>query len=357
MRIIAHADMDAFFASVEERDKPWLRGLPVVIGCDPEDGRGRGVVSTANYKARAYGIKSALPIQKAWQFSEAAKKKGLPGAIFLGTNFSRYEAVSQDIVLIFKKFSKHVEQASIDEAYLDISSCKNFKEAKKLCWDIQSEIAGKLQLSVSIGIGPNKLIAKIASDMQKPEGLTVVNPEDVKSFLAPLPIKKIPGIGPKTEIILNKKGIRLIGDLQNIPLKTMQEWLGKWGIDLYYKSQGINDSPVVEHYENKSIGHQETFHDDTIDAPIIIESLVKMSDDVFQEFSKSVFKTFKTITITVRFADFVTKTRSITLKEPSNNKQLLQTNTLKMILPFLDARENPDKKSIRLVGVRIEKLQ
>lgn len=357
MRIIAHADMDAFFASVEERDKPWLRGLPVVIGCDPEDGRGRGVVSTANYKARAYEIKSALPIQKAWQFSEAAKKKGLPGAIFLGTNFSRYEAVSQDIVLIFKKFSKHVEQASIDEAYLDISSCKNFKEAKKLCWDIQSEIAGKLQLSVSIGIGPNKLIAKIASDMQKPEGLTVVNPEDVKSFLAPLPIKKIPGIGPKTEIILNKKGIRLIGDLQNIPLKTMQEWLGKWGIDLYYKSQGINDSPVVEHYENKSIGHQETFHDDTIDAPIIIESLVKMSDDVFQEFSKSVFKTFKTITITVRFADFVTKTRSITLKEPSNNKQLLQTNTLKMILPFLDARENPDKKSIRLVGVRIEKLQ
>src|SRR3989338_962353 len=197
-RIIAHLDMDAFFAAVEERDHKWLKGKPIVVGADPKEGRGRGVVSTANYKAREYGIRSALPISKAWQFSELAKKRGMPPAEFLQPNFDRYEETSGRIISLIRANKRIVEEASIDEAYFDLSELGSYENAAEFCKKLKKEIFEKEKLTCSVGIGSNKLIAKIASDMQKPDGLTVVGADDEKTclelverFLEPLPIRKI----------------------------------------------------------------------------------------------------------------------------------------------------------------------
>jgi DNA polymerase IV (DinB-like DNA polymerase) len=166
MRIIAHIDMDAFFASVEERDKEWLNGLPIVIGSDPQDGKGRGVVSTANYKAREYGIKSAVPISIAWKLSEEAHKQGKPRAVFITPNMEKYSAISARIMAILRSYAEHIEEASIDEAYFDLSPLGSYEKAAKVAEKIREEIVKKESLTASIGIGPNKLVAKIASDFK-----------------------------------------------------------------------------------------------------------------------------------------------------------------------------------------------
>lgn len=364
MRIIAHLDMDAFFAAVEERDNPRFAGLPIVVGADPMGGEGRGVVSTANYKAREYGIKSALPISTAWRFSQAAKNKGEPEAIFLPVSMQRYQEVSARVIEIARQFVPVVEQASVDEAYLDLNSnseIRNSKqpweEAGELAKQIKKEIWEKEHLTCSIGIGPNKLIAKIASDFQKPDGLTVVKLEKVEKFLEPLSIRVIPGIGPKTESKLNPLGIKTIKDLKQVSKERAEEMFGKWGLAMWEKAQGIDESPVLAIGEPaKSISEQETFQQDTLDPNLIFERLNELSERVMARFKASEFKRFRTVGIAVRFADFQTVTRVRTLDAPASSFNTLRQETMKLLLPFLDKRENPRLKPIRLLGVRVEKL-
>ena len=355
-RIIAHLDMDAFFASIEERDNERFRGLPIVVGADPEGGKGRGVVSTANYKAREYGIRSALPISKAWEYSEKARKEGKPPAVFLGVHMKRYSEVSQNIMAIVRHYAKECEQASVDEMYLDLSYLGSFEKAEKICETIKKEIRDKEKLSCSIGIGPNKLIAKIASDYKKPDGLTVVREREAELFLGPMGIRKIPGIGPKTEAVLNKKNITLVEDIKNYSLEELRDMLGKFGAELYGKARGLDDSPVVEEYETKSIGEQETFMKDTRDAAFVSLRMEALCESVFKSFKMSEFSHFRTIVVTVRFSDFDTKSRAHTLSEDADDVITLKFEALKLLLPFFDSRENPRKKSFRLIGVRLEKL-
>src|SRR5258708_957778 len=245
-RIIAHIDMDAFFASIEERDRPRLQGLPLVVGADPEEGKGRGVVSTANYKARAYGIRSALPISTAWKFSEAARRKGLPPAVFLTPNGAKYGFVSSKIIGTLRTYAEHVEPASVDEAYVDLSFAKTYEKAKEIAWKIKMQILANEQLTASIGIGPNKLIAKIASDRQKPDGLTVVREADAEKFLEPLGIRAIPGVGPKTEEQFKAHKVFTAGDGRRFSAEDLHVMMGKWGTELYEKLGGRDDSPLVE---------------------------------------------------------------------------------------------------------------
>ncbi len=356
MRIIAHIDMDAFFASVEERNKPRLQGLPIAVGSDPEDGKGRGVVATANYKARAYGIRSALPISTAWRLSEEAKQQGKPGVVFITPNMHTYAETSKRIMQIVRTHAAIVEEASIDEAYFDLSNFGSFISAEKICAKIKKEIFEKERLTASIGIGPNKLIAKLASDFQKPNGLTVVLPGVAAKFMVRNPLNKIPGIGPKTATILRDRGVTTTTELLTLDRFDLELLLGKQGLELYEKARGIDDTPLVEAWTAKSIGEQETFMQDTLAGDAIIALLKKLSDQVYNRFKHEGFKTFKTVGITVRFEDFNTKTRAHTLASPSSDPTTLEFEAIKLLLPFLDIRENPNRKRIRLIGVKIEKL-
>lgn len=349
--------MDAFFAAVEERDNPALLGLPIAVGSDPREGRGRGVVSTANYPARAYGIRSATPISIAWRLSEEARRRGKPGVVFLPVDFRKYGKASAAVMEILKRDSSLVEEASIDEAYFDLSFAGAFEKAREVCLKIKREIREKERLTASIGIGPNKLIAKIASDFKKPDGLTVVEEAEAEAFLENLPIRKIPGIGPKTEELFLKRGVKLVRDLKKFSREELRAMIGKWGLDLYEKARGRDDSELVEEYEAKSIGEQTTFFSDTLDSGFLFDELKKLCAGVCERFISSGFKTYKTISIIVRFADFETHTRAHTLRAPASDLKTVEIEAMKLLMPFLDRRENPRHKKIRLLGVRLEKLE
>ena len=355
-RIIAHLDMDAFFAAIEERDSPRFRGLPLAVGADPRGGEGRGVVATSNYLAREYGIFSATPIARAWRLSEAAKRRGQPAVVFLSVDMSKYRQVSDRVMVIMRRFAPVIEQASIDEAYLDLSDTKSFQEATIVCSQLKDFIRDQEQLTASIGLGPNKLVAKIASGTRKPDGLTVVSDEQAEGFLAPLSVRAIPGIGPKTETALAKRGIRLVQDLKEFSRQELRDQFGKWGITLYDEIRGVDDSPVLAEYQVKSIGEQETFGRDTLDSTVLTARLSAMCHGVMQRWSGEGFAQFRTVVLTVRFADFETKSRSHTLPNPAADERILQIEAMKLLLPFLDRRENPRKKLIRLLGIRVEKL-
>ena len=280
MRIIAHIDMDAFYAAVEERYHPELRGRPVVA----------------------------------------------------------------------------FEEASIDEAYLDLSSLADFAKAEAHAKALKRKILDCEGLTSSVGIAPNKLVAKIASDFQKPDGLTIIRPEEVQTFLDLLRIRVIPGIGPKTEESLHEKGIRAITELRAVDLPHLTEWFGRWGEDLYRKARGMSESVVSNEWEAKSVGEQETFESDTLEASFILEQARRLAAEVFRRVLAEGFRAFRTVTVTVRFADFVTTSRSRTSRVPLTTHQALDAEALQLLLPFLDARENPKKKRVRLIGVRVEKL-
>lgn len=348
-KIIAHLDMDAFFASVAEVDHPWLRGTPIVIGSDPKGGEGRGVVSTANYLAREYGIHSALPIQKAWKFGEEAKARGEKQVNFLVPNSKRYSEISAEVFDIVKKYTKKLQVASIDEAYFDLTYTKSYKRAEKIVKKIKKEIKRKTKLTCSIGIAPNKMVAKIASDFQKPNGLTIVRQKDVFNFLTPLSIRKIPGVGPKTEIKLGKD--KKISDIYNLSWEELYRLLGSHGFSLYQKVRGISSDEIDEEIVRKSIGHHETFHEDTNDMKFVFGILESMSDRILEQMKEKKFKSFRTIIVTVRFSDFETHTRSITVENPD-----LYMKAVKLTLPFFDSSENPKNKFIRMIGLRVEKL-
>jgi len=356
VRIIAHLDMDAFYAAVEERYTPALRGRPIVVGADPKEGRGRGVVTTASYAARRYGIRSAMPISQAWRLAEAARRRGEPEAVFLRGNYRLYREVSGRIMALAARSADAWEEASIDEAYLDLSSLGDFGRAEAHARALKAEIREREGLSCSMGIGPNKLVAKIASDHRKPDGLIVVPPEEIQGFLDPLGVRVIPGVGPKTEEFLHGKGVRTVAELRAVDPATLTGWFGRWGEDLHRKARGLSDSPVSNAWEPKSIGEQETFEHDTLEAAFVLERAQALAAAVFERLLDEGFRAFRTVTVTVRFADFVTTSRSHTRRTPLATREALHGEALRLLLPFLDSRENPRRKAIRLIGVRVEKL-
>ncbi len=356
MRIIAHVDMDAFYASVEARYNPDLRDRAVVVGADPKGGHGRGVVTAASYAARRYGIRSAMPISRAWRVAEAARRRGEPEAVFIRDNRRLYVEVSGRIMAILASRADAFEEASIDEAYLDLSPLGSFGAAVERALALKREIGEREGLTCSIGLGPNKLVAKIASDFKKPDGLTVVEPAGVQDFLDPLPIRVIPGIGPKTERALHERGIRTVRDMRDVEEPHLTEWFGGWGHDLHAKVRGISDSPVSNEWEPKSVGEQETFEVDTLDATFVLERARGLAREVFTRLERQGFRAFRTVTVTARFTTFRTHTRSHTLREPLTTEDALAAAAVELLLPFLDARENPRQRKIRLIGVRAEKL-
>jgi DNA polymerase IV (DinB-like DNA polymerase) len=362
MRIIVHVDMDAFYAAVEERYNPELHGRPVVVGADPKAGSGRGVVTTANYKARTFGIHSALPISRAWRLAEAARRRGEAETVFLRPNFRLYREVSTRIMQILEGASDGFEEASIDEAYLDICSAGDFDAAVERMVALKAEIRRKEGLGCSIGIGPNKLIAKIVSSRNKPDGLTVVRLEMVTAFLDPLPIRVIPGIGPKSEAFLHQQNVHTVRELREIAEAMLAEWFGKWGHRLFEKARGIDDEPVSNDWIRKSVGEQETFDEDSHSPSFVTQQIDRMAERVITKLRDKEFTGFRTVTLTVRFSDFDTRNRSHSIKEgiPLDNDgqalRLLKQKALALLLPFFDSRENPRGKAIRLIGLRVEKL-
>src|SRR3990170_2436688 len=292
-RIIFHVDMNQFFAAVEERMRPEIRGKPVVVGADPKEGKGRGVVSTCNYEARKYGIRSGMPITRAWRLC--------PQAVFLPVNYSLYLQVSARIMDILSKHADKFESWGMDEAFLDVSSrVKDYEEAKRLAHEIKREIYEKEKLTCSIGVGPNKLIAKMASDFQKPDGLTVVKEDEVEQFLAPLPVRKLLWVGRKTEAKLKGIGVNTIGDLASFDPAVLSEMFGVMGMQMYLMAHGIDKSEVEERTEVKSISHETTFEEDEGDPNVVLAALDELSEEVCKEaVSQNLF--FKTVTIKVRY--------------------------------------------------------
>jgi DNA polymerase IV (DinB-like DNA polymerase) len=342
-RIIFHVDMDQYFAAVEEREHPEIRGKPVVVGADPKEGKGRGVVSTSNYEARKFGVKSGMPITKAWKLC--------PQAVFLPVNYRLYLQVSARIMDILSRHADKFESWGIDEAFLDVSSrVKNYEEARRLAFEIKKEIYEKERLTCSIGVGPNKLVAKIASDMQKPDGLTVVEEKDVRAFLDPLDIDKLLWVGKKTARKLNKLGIKTIGDLARYDPSVLVEKFGVIGTQLYLFAQGIDRSEVGLRGEVKSIGRNITFERDTSDWAFVFQTLDKLCEEVFKEVKQYNFL-FKTVTVTVRYENFETHTHSKTLPFLTNKLSDFERTAHELMQPYL----RPERK-IRLVGARVSNL-
>lgn len=349
--------MDAFFASVEERDRPYLKGKPLVIGSDPKGGKGRGVVSTASYAARKYGVHSALPISKAWNFCEKGKREGGEPCVFITGGFGKYSKASKEVFKVVSEIVPNIQQVGIDEAYLDLSFTKSFTEAKKIARIIQHRIRSETGLTGSIGIGPNKLIAKVASDYKKPRGLTVVTSKRAEKFLEVLPLRSIPGIGPKAMQKFSRRGMQNVLNAKKLSWEQLGKMFGKWGFGMYEKLRGIDERPLSEAAERKSIGKHYTFHEDTRDMKEVIATLKKHGETIIGSMHRKKFKGFRTTVLTVRFDDFTTKSRSVTVKELLKTQKDLETKAVKLVLPFFEKTDNPQSKAIRLIGLRIEKLE
>jgi DNA polymerase IV (DinB-like DNA polymerase) len=339
-RIILHMDMDHFYTAVEERERPEYKGKPVVVGADPKEGKGRGVVSTSNYEARKVGVKSGMPISRAWKLC--------PEAIYLLPNFPLYIKVSKEIMEIARKYADKFEQWGIDEAFFDVSRrVKDYGEAEALAMQIKREVKEKEQLTCSIGIGTNKLIAKIASDHQKPDGLTIIKEDEAEAFLAPLPARRLLWVGHKTEAKLKKIGINTIGDIARYDPTVLAETFGMMGTQMYLMARGIDRSEVETRTEVKSISHETTFEEDTADADMILKALNTLSKEVLKEVMQQKFF-FKTVTVKVRYENFETHTRSKTLAFMTNRLQDLQKNARELLQSYLRS----DRK-VRLIGVRV----
>ncbi|RLI79890.1 DNA polymerase IV [Archaeoglobales archaeon] len=339
-KIILHVDMDHFFTAIEERENPELRGKPVVVGADPK--KGRGVVSTCNYEARKFGIKSGMPISRAYKLC--------PDAVFLPVNYELYKKVSKNIMEILRKYADKLERWGLDEAFLDVSSrVKDYEEAKSLAKEIKREIFKREKLTCSIGIGPNKLVAKIASDFNKPDGLTVVRENEARDFLAPLSVRKLIGVGRKTEKKLREMGIKTVGDLASYDPSKLADVFGVMGSKLYLMAQGIDGSEVREREDRKSMGRELTFDEDTDDLDFVVGVLDMLSECVHKDILKRDFS-FKTVTLKIRYENFETHVYSKTL--PFRTRQL---EHLKKIARELLVNNLKGLK-IRLIGVRVSNL-
>lgn len=332
--------MDAFFVACECLENPPLAGKPVVVGADPKDGSGRGVVSTCSYEARAFGIRSAMPISRAHQLC--------PDAIFLPVNGPLYGRTSQHVFALLAHYATKIEQTSIDEAFF-IADIKDYEQAKALAERIKAAMKEQLNLTCSIGIGPNKSIAKIASDITKPDGLTIVKPEGAKSFLAPLPVRKLQGIGPKTEQLLNGVGIITVGQLASSDAKQLADLFGKWGPYLQALAQGRGDETLCDEQACRSVSRECTFEQDTSDRAMLDRTLDELTNELFAVVSGERLA-FQCITIKVRYAGFETHTKQATLRAPTADKDVLVRTARELLSSFLGP------KKIRLIGLRLSRF-
>ncbi len=343
-RLILHVDMDAFFTSVEQLDTPSYKGRPVVVGADPRGGYGRGVVSAASYEARTYGIHSAMPISQAY--------RRCPDAVFLPPRFERYNEISEKIMLLLGGFTPLVEPISIDEAFLDCTGTENlFGAPADLGARIKQEIFRETGLTASVGIATNKSVAKIASDLRKPDGLTLCEAGREREFLAPLPIGRLWGAGKKTVRELESMGYRTIGDISSLPLKRMERLLGRWGEHLWLLANGIDERPVCGEYERKSYSEETTFERDTGDSALVERVLFEIADGLSYKL-RSDGASGRTITLKLRLEGFETHTRSKTLPEPVNDMATIRETAVRHFREF--KREG---KLVRLVGIRVSNLE
>lgn len=343
-RYIIHVDMDAFFASVEQRDNPEFKGKPVVVGSDPKAGKGRGVVAACSYEARKFGIHSAMPISIAY--------KKCPDAVFLPVNMQKYSEASDLVFEVLERFSPDIEPISIDEAFVDITgSWHLFGETPvEVCKKIKEEIKRTTGLTASIGLAPNMMTAKIASDLNKPDGLTVVEEKELLSFLHPLPVGKLWGVGEKTRSALEKLGIMKIGDLAGRGKNDLIRLFGENGRHIWDLANGIDPREVEASDETKSIGNESTFDEDVKDKGTVMSELMYLSEKVSRRMRKAGLKG-RTVTLKVRFSDFSTFTRAETLSVPTNFVDELYASVSGNLEKF-DLR----KKAVRLVGVRATNL-
>ena len=342
-RVIFHVDLDAFYASVEQRENPTLRGVPLIIGADPKGGKGRGVVVACSYEARKRGLRSGQPISMAYRFC--------PDGVYVRPNLELYGRVSTDVMEHLRKFADKLEQVSIDEAFLDVSEKSQTSGGPlELAKRIKTELREKEGLSCSVGIAPNKSAAKIASDFQKPDGLTYIDPEGLKEFLAPLPVSRISGIGKKTEASLSDLGIKTIGDLANYPPKTLYKHFGKIAVWLWAIANGEERVEVQENYEMKSIGGEHTFDTDTGDWSAVDHQLNDLVEYVHKRLTEANME-FRTVGLKIRFTGFETYTREKTLRFPAIEKQFISATIQELLMEF---KTHP--KKVRLVGVRLSGL-
>ncbi|MFO8017211.1 MAG: DNA polymerase IV [Promethearchaeia archaeon] len=339
-RIILHCDLDCFFAAVEMRDNPEYRKEPVVIGADPKGGKGRGVVSTCSYEAREYGLHSAMPISRAYKLC--------PHAIYLRPNHQKYSKVSKNVMKVFKRYTDIFQKVSIDEAYIEITEkCTNLCEARKIAQKIQEEVKRKVGITVSIGIGSTKSIAKIASDFKKPEGITCVPSDKIKDFLKNMEITRIPGIGKKTKKIYHREGIKKISDFYDFKLYELTEKFGKSAKWIWKVINGSDKRPLEQEHERKSISKERTFREDVTNKNLIISTLEKLNLKVHQK-ARDLNIFYRTITLKVRNEDFETFTRSSSFLYPLRNQKLVLNQILELYQEFHEIN-----KKIRLVGVKI----
>jgi DNA polymerase-4 len=342
-RKIIHIDMDAFFASVEERDHPELVGHPLVIARHPSDTGGKGVVTTANYEARKFGIHSAMSAQKAFELC--------PQAIFKAGNHQKYSEISQQIRAIFRRYTDVIEPVSIDEAYLDVTVNKiNSRSAIKIAKLIQFDIWNELHLTCSAGVSYNKFLAKLASDFQKPKGLTVVMPDEAETFLKALPIEKFHGVGKKTVPKMHDMGIFTGADLYDKAEMELIRAFGKMGYSLYRKVRGIHDSPVNITRDRKSVGKEHTYGTPLTTQAQVTAQLRQLAERV-EASLEHVQKHGKTVVLKVRYADYTTVTRRQTLPEYISKKEELfyQANLIWEEVLGLE-------QGIRLLGITLTNL-
>lgn len=332
-----HLDMDAFYASVEQSDNPELRGRPVIVG-----GALRGVVCAASYEARRFGVHSAMPVFQA--------KKLCPQGIFLPVRMERYKEVSRKVMGILEGISPLVEQISIDEAFADITGTERLHgPAEVLARRVKSSVREATSLTCSIGIAPNKFLAKIASDFKKPDGLTIIEDEQVREFLQKLPVGKIPGVGGKMREELRGLGVVLASDILKYPVEFWKKKFGKWGLALFEKASGVDASPVVPHCDPKSISAERTFAADTDDIMELEKMLLSQAEEVGRELRRLGFRA-RTVTLKVKFSDFNLSARSHTLPEPFDSTDIL-FNAGRRLLEDLKL-----KRKVRLIGIGVSNL-
>lgn len=331
--MILHLDMDAFFASVEQLDDPFLKGKPVIVGRSSA----RGVVAAASYEARKYGVASAMPIFEA--------KRKCPQGIIVPGRMGRYKELSDEIISLLREFSPLVEKVSIDEAYLDISGSRNvFGDPEKIGAEIKKKIKETVNLGCSVGIAPVKFLAKIASDIKKPDGLTVIRREEMEAFIDTLDIKKVPGVGKSMTRQLDTLGIRLLGDVKKYSETKLVERLGKYGRRLIAFSYGIDGSPVTPFHQVKSISAENTLSADTKDKEMLRMHLLQHAERVGRQLRRQKVRA-GTVILKLKTSDFQLVTRSLSIKDPTQSTEMIYQKAQTLLENFRL------EKKVRLIGV------
>ena len=337
MRSIIHIDMDAFYASIEQLDHPEYKSKPVIVGADPKGGAGRGVVAACSYEARRFGVRSALPISRAWKLC--------PEGVYVRPRMKRYVEVSGQVMNVFRRFTDLVEPLSIDEAFLDITGSVALLGApEQIARSIKSQIRAATGLTASAGLAPNKFLAKIASDLRKPDGFVIVEEKEIETFLQDLPISRLWGVGPKTEQRLHAMGFRTIGQLAGASRESLIRSLGSLGGHLHQLSHGRDDRPVVPNWEPKSISSETTFDEDTADRELLLRTILELSDHVAERLRKDSYRARK-VTLKLRYSSFSTHT-----KQHSLDKMIQTGDEIARIARALFGQFALNEQ-IRLIGV------